>query len=274
MSKNSLKQHNPVFSVIVTAYNCQYYILETLQSIENQIFSDYEVIIVEDCSKDKTANVIKNYIVDREEWQLHCNTTNRGVAYSRNKGFDAASGDYIAILDGDDIWLENKLSEQYEVIKKNDVDLCFSSYSIMNYLSKRTPYTYKTRQHADYQSLLKENYIGCSTAVFSSKILNDIKMNERIYPEDYSFWLNILKLGYKGEGILEPLVLYRIHKKSLSFNKLNAAKHRFLLYRRGENLSMLKSIYFFIFYAFRASKKHLLIRLNIIKTTKKIFIDL
>ena len=269
MSKNSLENYNPVFSVIVTAYNCQHYILETLQSIESQDLNDYEVIVIEDCSRDKTAEVVKDYIEGKEGWQLHCNKANKGVAYSRNKGFDLASCDYIAILDGDDIWLENKLSTQYEIIKKYDVDLCFSSYSIMNYLSKRTPYTYKTRQKVDYQSLLKENYIGCSTVVFSSKILNDVKMNEKIYPEDYSFWLDILKLGYKAEGILEPLVLYRIHKKSLSFNKLNAAKHRFMIYRNNENLSLLQSIYYFIFYAFRASKKHLLIGLNIQKITRK-----
>lgn len=268
MSQNSYNQIKPVFSVIVTAYNCQYYILETLESIENQIFDDYEVIIIEDCSRDQTADIVKDYIAGKEGWRLHCNTTNKGVAYSRNKGFDLASGDYIAILDGDDIWLENKLSKQYELIKNQDVDFCFSSYSVMNYLSKRTLYTYKTKKHTDYHSLLKENYIGCSTAVFSSKILNQLKMHERPYTEDYNFWLDILKLGYKGEGILEPLVLYRIHNKSLSFNKFKAAKQRFMLYRKNENLSILESMYYFVFYALKALKKHLLIKVNIMRTLK------
>ncbi|BES66417.1 glycosyltransferase family 2 protein [Gottschalkiaceae bacterium SANA] len=244
-----------MFSVIVTAYNCEKYILETLESIDAQSFNDYQVIIIEDCSLDSTPDLIKEYIAGKEAWKMYKNERNRGVGYSRNRAFSLASGRFVAILDSDDVWLENKLDQQYQVLKDGDIDLCYSSYAYIDADSNDLHFTYRTKSQVTYQSLLKENYIGCSTAVISNQIAKTNKMKENMLNEDFFFWLQVLKQGYVGKGILQPLVKYRIHDKGRSYNKFKAAYNRYFIYRQNEELSLACRIFYFINYAFRATRK-------------------
>ncbi len=259
----SLDYINPIFSVVVTTYNYKDYIMETLQSIDRQSFEAFEVIIIEDCSSDITPNIIKRYIQDKPYWTMYNNERNMGVGYSRNRGFTLASGQYIAIIDGDDIWMKDKLLLQYHELRRIEADFCYSSYSIINHRSEDISFTYRTRLKAQYNTLLKENYIGCSTAVFSTKIISQVKMKENILNEDFCFWLQILKLGYTGIGIRESLVQYRLHENSRSYNKLKVAKNRFEIYRKVEKMSILVSVYSFIIYAVKAAIKYAIISVKL-----------
>ena len=249
------------FSVIVTAYNCEKYILETLKSIDAQTFQDYETIIIDDCSKDNTKKIINNFI-KKENWVLYSNDKNMGVVYSRNKAFDIAKGKYIAIIDGDDVWEKDKLEKQYEILKNNDIGLCYTSYSFIDEDSKHKKYIYKTKKNATYKSLLKENYIGASTAVFKTEFVKKYKMDPNVAHEDYYYWLTLLKNGVKAQGIVEPLVKYRIHIEGRSYNKFQAAKDRFIIYRQHEKFSLIKSIVYFDSYVFHAIIKYLLMYLE------------
>ena len=258
MDMNAQASEN-MFSIIVTAYNCEKYIVETMESIEAQTFKDYDVIIVEDCSLDNTRDRIEEYIRDKEHWTLHVNEKNRGVGYSRNRAFSLATGKFIAILDSDDVWLEDKLDQQYQVLKNGDVDLCYSSYAYMDAASNDMHFSYRTKPQVTYHSLLKENFIGCSTAVISNEIAKTNKMKENMLNEDFLFWLQVLKQGYVGKGILQPLVKYRIHEKGRSYNKFKAAYNRYSIYRHNEGLSVLARCFYFMNYVIRATRKFMMV---------------
>ena len=248
-----------MFSIIIAAYNCEKYIVETMESIEAQIFKDYDVIIIEDCSLDRTRDLIETYIKGKEHWKMYGNEKNRGVGYSRNRAFSLAKGKFIAILDSDDVWLEDKLDQQYQVLRNGGVDLCYSSYSYMDASSNDMNFTYRTKREVTYQALLKENYIGCSTAVISNEIAKTNKMKENMLNEDFFFWLQVLKQGYVGKGILQPLVKYRIHEKGRSYNKFKAAYNRYFIYRQNEGLSLLARCFYFMNYAVRATRKFMMV---------------
>lgn len=249
-------KHTIIISVVVTAYNCENTILETLQSIASQTFCEYEVIIINDSSTDSTCLIIDEYIADKSNWLLYSNVSNEGVAVSRNIGFALASGEYIAILDSDDIWTEKKLEKQYDFIQKENVDLCYSSYSYFTHDPSDVLYSYITKENAVYENLLKENFIGCSTVVIKRSITEQLKMSSNINHEDYAYWLAILKAGYIVKGMKEVLVKYRFIKHSRSYNKFKAMKNRFDIYYKNEGLGLIRSLYYFVHYVFNAAKKY------------------
>ena len=240
---------------MITCHNLEKFIIETLESVDNQTLTDYEVIIVDDCSADNSYNIVKNYIEDKENWSLHKTPMQSGVAQSRNLCFELCKGKYVAVLDGDDVWATCKLEKQYEFMQKHTIDMCYSSYSFINDESKSLNYTYKTKGTAEYGTLLKENYIGCSTVVLSARLAKEFNMDPESKAEDYSFWLNVLKQGYEAMGIIDPLVMYRLHHSSRSYNKVHAAKARFLVLRKNEQIGLLKSLYLFAHYAIKALRK-------------------
>ena len=244
------------FSIIVTAYNSEKYIIEALKSVESQTYRNFEVLIIEDNSEDNTHNLISDFIRYRSNWKLYSNGQNKGIVYSRNRAFDLAIGKYIAILDGDDVWEKEKLEKQYQILKDDEFGLCYTSYSFINEQSTPVKYVYHTKEIASYKSLLMENYIGCSTAVLKSDIAKGYKMNHNVAHEDYYYWLTLLKNGIKAKGIAEALTKYRIHDKSRSYNKMKSAKDRFVIYQKFEKLGLIKTLWNFFLYSCRSSWKY------------------
>lgn len=246
----------PYFSIIIAVYNAEQYIIETLESVYNQTYPDYEVIIINDASTDETFNLIVDYIKDKHKFKCYKNLKNIGVAESRNLGFERATGKFIALLDGDDIWKSNKLKKQYELLKATGVDITYTSYELIDSNSNRLDKIYYTRIKLSYDSLLKENYIGCSSAVIRTCIAKKILMDSNYAHEDYAFWLECLRKKYRGQGLLEPLMKYRILNNSRSHNKLHAAINRWRVIRIREKLSFLKSVYVMICYILNGIEKY------------------
>lgn len=237
------------FSIIITTYNLDKYIAKTLNSVENQTYTNYNVIIIDDCSIDDTVNIVKSFIQNKPNYTLICNKHNRGVVYSRNLGFSMADKDYIAILDGDDVWTDDKLYVQNKYLTQNKVDILCSDYLFIDKDGNHINNIYRTKENISYDDLLKQNYIGCSTAVFTRSLTKKYKMIADFGHEDYVFWLTLLKHGATAKGINKPLVNYRVLKDSRSNNKWLAAKNRFKIYRKYLNLSLVKSLIYFAHYA-------------------------
>lgn len=250
-----LEKQQFFFTVVVTVYNFENYIIETLESINAQTFSEYEVLIIDDCSTDGSSYLIEKFIENKNNWTLYKNEINRGVVYCRNKVFSLAGGKFIAALDGDDVWYKDKLYQQHQILSKGNIDFCYTSYTYINQDSRKINFIYKTKKEAKYKSLLMENYIGYSTAVISNEISKNIKMKENHINEDFVYWLQVLKDNYVGIGILQPLVKYRIHENGRSFNKIKAAKNRYMIYQKNEKLSLTATMFYFLNYAFKASMK-------------------
>ena len=198
-------------SVIICCYNSEKYIIETLESVINQTYSKYEIIIIDDGSRDNTKNLINKFILDYPKIIIKIiSQQNSGLPIARNVAIANSSYDYIAILDHDDLWESNKLLEQVKQINDNkNCALFFSDFKYLNYKSKTTSRFQTAIEKDNYDpSILNLNnkkgfinlsllgcFIGSSTVIFNKKILNTIgKFNTNFnFLTDYIFFLDVSK---------------------------------------------------------------------------------
>ncbi len=247
-------KNSPIFSVIMPAYNCERFISEAIESVLNQSFQEFELIIVDDASTDRTAERVEAFNDDRIHFIR--NEKNIGVSETRNRAIALSKGLYIAFLDSDDAWLENKLYIQYKILKDTGFDLCFTSYEFMDEYSNPIKKPYIVPSYTDFNSLLCENVIGLSTSVIKAELAKLHSFSSSYAHEDFVYWLTLLKNGSKAVGIYEVCVKYRLLNQSRSGNKLLAAKNRWLIMRNHLALSFPQSAYYLFIYFLRAVKKY------------------
>jgi len=244
--------NNSVVSIIMPVYNGEKYIEQSINSVLMQTYKDIELIICDNNSTDNTINILNSYKKHQNVKIVHC--TKKGVSHARNKALSHVTGKYIAFLDGDDLWYKEKLETQINFMEKFNVAFCYSSY---NYIDENSVKVKDKIRNIDenitYKKLLKDNLIGTLTVVIDKDKVNNINFKD-IKHEDMILWLQLLKTDIKVQGINKVLASYRISKKSLSSNKFKAAKWRYEIYRKVEKISVIKSIYYFIFYTINAIK--------------------
>ena len=242
-------------SIIIPVYNSEKYLGEAVKSALNQSYKDFEIIIIEDKSSDGTLACARELANQDTRIKVLANNENIGVVQSRNMGFDAARGEFIAFLDSDDVWLNDKLEKQITFMESNAIDLCYTAYSIIDDEGNICK-TYNVPVKTTLDKMLKENVIGCSSVVIRKSLTESIKMRDEYAHEDYVMWLELLIGGAVAGGINEPLMLYRKTDKGRSYNKINAAKDRFKIYSDFLGFSLPKSILCFLKYAFNGIIKH------------------
>jgi glycosyltransferase involved in cell wall biosynthesis len=236
-------------------YNAQKYVSYTMDSVLNQTYSNWEMLIVDDCSTDESLDIVKSYAKKDSRIKYLKAKTNSGVSNARNIALENANGQFIAFLDSDDIWHPKKLEKQISFMKKNDSTITFTSYELIDEDGKKLNKIIKAPKIVKYEDLLKSNSLGCLTVVIDrTKLKDDIKMSKMRH-EDYILWLSILKKGHIAQGINEVLALYRKSNVSLSGNKIKSAMWTWNIYRNVENLPIYKSIYYFINYGISGIKK-------------------
>ncbi|WP_252247350.1 glycosyltransferase family 2 protein [Clostridium sp. ZBS4] len=241
-------------SIIIPVYNASKTIEKTIQSVLNQRYNNFEIIIIDDCSTDRSVEIIENLSKTDKRILIYKNKNNLGVSLTRNLGITIARGEFIAFLDSDDIWKPLKLQRQLDYIKKEDIDLCYTSYEIINDKNETDGDIRFVPRNINYNNLLKENIICCSTVVLKKKLLVKYNFKSDYFHEDFVLWLQLLKDGFKAQGINESLVLYR--KGGRSSDKIKAFKNRWIVYRRSEKLNIFVSLYYIIFYAINGMKKY------------------
>ncbi|EDT78822.1 glycosyltransferase [Clostridium perfringens] len=247
--------NNELVSIITPVYNAERFLKETLDSVRNQSYQNWEMILVDDCSKDSSEKIIKEYISLDNRIKYIKLETNSGAAVSRNIAIKKSKGRYIAFLDSDDIWKENKLRKQISFMKKNNIGFSFSMYDVITESGEKINRVIKVPKVIDYKEYLKNTIIGCLTVVIDREICGDFEMVNIRKNQDMATWLQILKKGYKAYGIDECLATYRLVDGSISNNKLKAAKSVWKTYREVEKLNALISGYYFLGYSFNAIKK-------------------
>lgn len=230
-------------------FNSEAYISETINSIINQTFQNWELHLIDDGSTDKTLKIANQFITQHSNIKLLKNETNLGAAISRNKGIQAAKGKYIAFLDADDVWKPKKLQTQIAFMQSENCDVSFSSYEQMDETGKPLNKLIKALPELTYQKLLKSNYIGNLTGIYNAEVLGKITAPNLRKRQDWALWLlAIKKSGKPAKGIQESLAYYRVRKESMSSNKINLLKHNYWVYRKGLEFSILKSVfYMFVF---------------------------
>lgn len=250
-----MNQIKNLVSVIMPAYNSEEFIEEAVNSVINQSYKEWELIITDDCSDDCTFQVISSLASKDKRIKVLKNEVNSGAAVSRNNSISHSKGRYLAFLDADDIWESNKLESQLGFMEKKGAAFSFTSYQLINDSGiKLNSYVdVKSQDTIEYDDLLcKKCTVGCSTVIVDRKLVGNFSMPLIRARQDYATWLEILKRGFKAHLYKEPLTLYRLTSGSISRNKFKVAKKQWYVYRNIEKLGFFKSLYYFINYAYRA----------------------
>lgn len=237
-------------SVVMPAHNSQGSLSESVESVLAQTCRDWELIIVDDASRDGTLELARQLASSDPRIRVLPLEQNVGVAEARNRGIGAALGQYLAFLDSDDLWLPNKLQVQIDFMRSSGAAFSFAQYRrIGRDGSLSNPV--KVPRSVDYEGLLRGNSIGCLTVVIDRFQIPEVAM-PKIKHEDYVTWLKILRQGHIAYGIPQDLARYRVTSSSVSSDKRRSASWTWNIYRRVEGLSLLKSAWCFLHYTARA----------------------
>ena len=223
------KLEKPFFSVVIPTYNHEVFLEKAVKSILSQTFCDYEIIIIDNYSDDNTENLIKNF--DNKNIKFIKNHNHGILAKSRNIGIEQAKSDWIAFLDSDDIWWQDRLKVLFNFIKQhNNYDvICTNELWVNETNNKKRVSKYGPYKNNFYEILLKYgNCISTSASIVRKKYLldNNIYFSEEkdFAPyEDYDFWMRIAKNNGKFKFLKEVLGEHLFHQESWG------EKNRFLL---------------------------------------------
>lgn len=238
------KQNYGKVSIIMPSYNTAKFIDEAINSVIKQTYIDWELIIVDDCSTDETDVIVAKYLTDGRI-KYFKNEVNSGAAVTRNRALNEVTGKWIAFLDSDDLWAAEKLEKQLSFMSNGDIAFSFTDYDVIDetgivkttFVPRKESYTYK--------DILKSCSIGCLTVVYNAELLGKVKMPESAEKrEDVACWLSILKNGTNGTCLHISLAKYRMHSHSVSSKKVKMLKYQWRLYRKIENLTFFKSLYY------------------------------
>lgn len=220
-----------LISIIMAAYNTEKTIEQAINSVLSQTYTNFELLVVNDCSTDRTAELVKSIAAKDSRVRLISNVKNSGVSYTRKHGLEEAKGSWIAILDSDDAWAPKKLEKQIDLQRRTNADLLFTGSAFMDSDGQPIDWYLHAPAEVTYRQLLKQNVLSNSSALVRKELYaKHYAIGDGMH-EDFAIWLSILKEGKKAYGVDERLLIYRIAKSSKSGNKFKAAKMNWNTYR-------------------------------------------
>lgn len=242
----------PQVSIITPCYNASRFISQTIDSVLTQTFTDWEMIIVDDGSKDDSSEIVEKYVKKDSRIRL-IQQPNGGSANARNHGIREATGRYIALLDADDLWLPQFLEKQIEFMKEKKAICVYSSYKRIDENSNEILKPLICRPFVNYKKMQITNFIGCLTGLYDSSKYGKKYLDEKLKSirDDYAYWLEIVKLENAAYGNPEVLACYRVIKSSTTGNKLKLVKKQFWFYRNYLKLSFARSLCNLLFWGLR-----------------------
>lgn len=242
-----------IISIITPAYNCRNTIKQTCESVLSQTFTDWEWIVVDDCSNDDSFSYVKNLTKDDSRITVLRTNKNGGTAVARNVGLRHAKGRYITFLDSDDLLDPDYLEKQLEFIKEHG-PLISSGYRRK---AKHTCTDFLVPEAVDYKTALRGNPLSCLTTMYDRSVIGEVYFPEDIdRPEDYVFWLNILRKGIIARGNPAVLATYNITDGSKSSNKFKLIRYMHKVYHKTQGINWFKSWIYVIRWAFYGKKKY------------------
>ncbi len=232
-------------SIILPYYKKREFIKETLNSIINQSYKDFEVIIIYDDESAEDLDLIKNLIVNDNRIKLIVNNKNLGVGSSRNIGINNSIGSYLAFIDGDDLWKNDKLIKQISFMEENNYLISHTSYEIINAAGKKL--SYRKAENLNYKKLLKSCDIGLSSVILKKELLKDnLRFANLKTKEDFVLWLKISENGNTIYGLEDNLLFWRKTKNSLSSSTIRKLIDGFLVYYKYLGFNFIKSLYYLL----------------------------
>jgi len=243
-------------SIIIPYYKKKKYIELTINSVLQQTYKNFELIIIYDDQNKEDLNLLKNLTKKDKRIKLYINKKNLGAGRSRNKGIKLCQGSLIAFLDADDLWARNKLKKQIFFMKKSLVDISHTSYHIINSDNKKIGN--RIAKDMNHKLLLSSCDIGLSTVIMKKKIItNKIKFANINTKEDYVLWLKITLHNRKILALKNNLTKWRKLNDSLSASKIQKLYDGYLVYRKYMNFSIAKSFFSLLLLSFNYGLKGL-----------------
>lgn len=236
---------NGLVSIITPSYNSSLYIEATIQSILAQTYSNWELLITDDCSVDDTTDIVNRYVQQDKRIKLFCLEKNSGAGIARNNSIKEARGHYIAFCDSDDRWLPEKLEQQIAFMEQKNVAFSYTSY-YESLEDDRKLWLIDCNLTMNYHDFLRGS-VGCLTVVYDVGILGKVYMPEIRKRQDWALWLLLVKQCSCALGIQQPLAIYRLRENSISSNKWKLVKYNLNVYKEILHFSTIKSWFIFLF---------------------------
>lgn len=243
----------PMISIIMPAFNSEKTIMQSIQSVVQQTYSNWELIIIEDGTTDSTeASVLA---LKDTRICFYRNPINLGVSKTRNRGLDLAKGEWIAFLDSDDLWDKDKLQKQFDCALVNRAAFVYCAAKYINEHGKSYKGISIVNEKVSFDQLLNYNMIACSSVLVKKSLIGELRFVSDNLSEDYAMWLSLLKKVPLAYGINEPLLTYRISTTSRSGNKIRSLLRGYRVYRHL-GISSLKSMFHIFNHLYHSYKKY------------------
>lgn len=256
------KMKNGLISIITPIYNCEKFIEETIKCVQNQTYTNWELLAVDDCSPDNSSDIIKKYAKKDKRIKYIKLKENSGAAIARNKALEESKGRFIAYLDADDLWKPEKLEKQVNFMLDNNYAFTCTDYEKIDENGNSLNKIIRIPKKVNYNLFLRNTIIQTVGVMVDTKITGkDIIVMPNIRRrQDAATWCQLLKNGFDCYEVPENLSYYRVVSNSLSSNKFKAVKMNWYWYRKIEKLPLWKTCYCFVGYAFNAVKKRIYIK--------------
>ena len=251
-------ERSALISIILPAYNAEKTLSESVESVLFQSYDKIELIIIDDASTDGTKVLAESFAKIDSRVKVLSNEVNLGVLKTRMRGIRSALGQWIAFIDSDDLWHPDKLKKQMELIQKTDSVLSYTGSAYIGSDGKVRSYVLHVPEKVTYKALLRRNLISNSSVVIRKDIFlrySPFSEDHRDIHEDFACWLLILRDGFQVCGIDEPLITYRVSRKSMTGNKFYSAVLNWYTYRYI-GLNVFQSIFYMVSYTARGVIKY------------------
>lgn len=238
-------------SIIMPNYNSARFIEESINSVINQTYKNWELIICDDNSTDNSKDIAKNYESGDQRIKVIQNKFKKGAPGARNSCIEFSSGKYIAFLDSDDIWYPNKLDLQVSFMKDNNYDFVYSYHDLINESGVNLGF-YKAPIKVNSSNMKFSNFIPCLTAIYDSNSIGKVFQPYVEKRNDFALWLKILNSGAVKNAYCLPIATakYRTNTYGLSSNKLDSLRFFRLVLIKFGNTSPIKSYFYSVIYLF------------------------
>lgn len=245
-------------SIITPVYNAERFISETIVSVIKQSYTNWEMILVNDCSQDNSVEIIEGFAKEDKRIKLINLAENSGAAVARNTGIENAKGRYIAFVDSDDCWSESKLTEQLVFMQEKQVGFTYTDLALINELGEVLKDRVNVPASFSYSELLKNTAIACSTVVIDRELIGDFRMPPVRKGQDTATWLMLMReRKVKAYGLQEVHNYYRQVQGSISSDRIGALKRTWNTYYNLEKLPLPKAVYYFSHYVLNAVLRRL-----------------
>lgn len=254
----SVEMQLNLVSIITPVYNAERFISETIDSVTNQNYQDWELILVNDCSSDNSVKIVEDYVAKDARIKLINLKENSGAAVARNAGIEAARGQYIAFVDSDDCWSPSKLMDQLDFMQSQHIAFSYTNFALVSESGVVVKDAVKLPLKLDYSGLLKNTAIACSTVVIDRMQTGDFRMPLVRKGQDTATWLMLMReRQVVAYGLDKVLNYYRQVEGSISSDRIGALKRTWNTYRNLEKLPLPKAVYYFAHYILQAILRRL-----------------